>query len=206
MPIPEQSISPELNIHHHKNKSREVSHHYEDTRPHSTTTESEISARPHHSIKEMINPTLREALEALTLNLQTFMKYLDYHEKKNGQNAIFGISTPLNTASTNNSVSISMGTIEKTNAVPSSANYEYLQIDPQCIGDDEIILTEKEYMQLEEIYLNPIKYLSDTLKILNERNQHEDEYRDNITPTPNSSMLQSPVIIQGRARKRNYNN
>lgn len=217
MPTLEQSVSPELNIQkHQKNKFRNNVH--EEVRPHSTT-ETEISSSPHHSIKEIINPTLREALEALTLNLQTFMKYIDYHEKKNGHQTIFGMSTSLNTVSTSNSISLSMGNIDKTNAVSFSINYEYLQIDPQCIGDDEIILTEKEYKQLEEIYFNPIKYLSETLKILNERNVHEEEYREhshfeagvnsdelenNRTTSNTSNLLPTPLIIKGRARKRTY--
>ena len=119
---------------------------------HPIDEESANVPRPHEKSKRQLDPLLREALEALSINLQTFMKYTDYHENRGGRSTIFGISSPTISfsCSNNNSVSMSCSAFERQ-SINNVANL--LQFDPECVEDEEILLSELEYKQLKKFIL-----------------------------------------------------
>jgi len=133
-------------------------------------------------VKGVIEPSLSTAMEALCINLQTFMKYIDYHEKKDGKDFVFGITsnTPTIASSWSNS---SMSNLSDANRSPPVTHFEN-----ESIEEEEIYLTESEFKELEEIYYNPILYLSNTLKHLRTNNQ------DGSFPQPH--------IIRGKPKRR----
>ncbi|EFC43777.1 predicted protein [Naegleria gruberi] len=186
------------------------------------TFEENTVPRPHDQTKKALDPFLREAMEALSINLQTFMKYTDFHESKEGRSLIFGVSAPTISfsCSTNNSVSMSTSMMRQ-----SIIGTSLLQFDPDCVEEEEIILTESEYKQLEEIYFNPLKYLAETLKILNENKPTQIEedkygleelhYDDELDQDSSIITIQKetpeqapppakPLIIRGRAKRKFY--
>ena len=104
-------------------------------------------------VKGIIEPSLSTAMEALCINLQTFMKYIDYHEKKDGKEFVFGIASNTTTIASSWSNS-SMSNLNDTRSAPVT------HFENDSIEEEEIYLTETEFKQLEEIYYNPILYLS----------------------------------------------